>query len=225
VRLESKDLYTTGLFILDLEHMPHGCGVWPAFWTFDDSWPNNGEIDIIENVHDATINLQTLHTSPGCDQSKESTSLFSGYWSNGANCDVYATGNAGCGIVGNADSYGQPFNNKKGGVYAMEWTGNHIQVFYFSRDQIPSNVFSTSPDPSGWGKPVGYWTLSDSMCPSSHFRAHKIVFNIAFCGDWAGATFSQACPMSQSCNDYVHYNPSKFQESYWLINSLKVYSL
>jgi hypothetical protein len=28
VRLESKQLFTEGLFVLDLNHMPYGCGVW-----------------------------------------------------------------------------------------------------------------------------------------------------------------------------------------------------
>lgn len=33
VRLESKNQYTHGLFILDLDHMPGSiCGTWPAFW-------------------------------------------------------------------------------------------------------------------------------------------------------------------------------------------------
>ena len=44
VRLTSNNNYTHGLFILDLSHMPFGCGTWPAFWTFGPSWPNNGEI-------------------------------------------------------------------------------------------------------------------------------------------------------------------------------------
>ena len=30
VRIESKARYDGGLFILDVEHMPWGCGVWPA---------------------------------------------------------------------------------------------------------------------------------------------------------------------------------------------------
>jgi len=32
VRIESKDMFTHGLFLMDVEHMPYGCGVWPAVW-------------------------------------------------------------------------------------------------------------------------------------------------------------------------------------------------
>lgn len=31
-RLSSKKLFRGGLFIADVEHIPVGCGVWPAFW-------------------------------------------------------------------------------------------------------------------------------------------------------------------------------------------------
>lgn len=44
IRITSKDSYEKGLFILDAEHMPTGCGVWPAYWLVGPSWPQNGEI-------------------------------------------------------------------------------------------------------------------------------------------------------------------------------------
>lgn len=46
VRLVSTASYNTGLFIFDLEHMPTGCGTWPAFWMVGPNWPNSGEIDV-----------------------------------------------------------------------------------------------------------------------------------------------------------------------------------
>ena len=40
VRLTSKKSYDSGLVILDLAHMPVGCGTWPAFWTVGPNWPD-----------------------------------------------------------------------------------------------------------------------------------------------------------------------------------------
>jgi hypothetical protein len=50
VRISSSFGVDEGIFILDLVHMPEGCGTWPAFWSASQSgpWPQGGEIDIIE---------------------------------------------------------------------------------------------------------------------------------------------------------------------------------
>ena len=52
VRLEGKKRFDRGLFILDVRHMPDGCGVWPAWWLTDEAnWPMNGEIDVLEGTY------------------------------------------------------------------------------------------------------------------------------------------------------------------------------
>ena len=44
VRVISDNTYNHGLFLLDLKHMPWGCGTWPAYWLLGPNWPYTGEI-------------------------------------------------------------------------------------------------------------------------------------------------------------------------------------
>jgi hypothetical protein len=50
IRISSQNAYDEAVIVLDVEHMPTGCGTWPAFWTLSQTgpWPHGGEIDIIE---------------------------------------------------------------------------------------------------------------------------------------------------------------------------------
>jgi len=51
-RIESKELYNPSLQgtlrIAARIKLPAGEGLWPAFWTYGDPWPTQGEIDIME---------------------------------------------------------------------------------------------------------------------------------------------------------------------------------
>lgn len=46
IRIQSDTTYNQGLFLFDVEHMPAGCGTWPAIWLNGPDWPNGGEIDV-----------------------------------------------------------------------------------------------------------------------------------------------------------------------------------
>jgi len=217
VRLSSKATYRYGLFIMDLNHMPTGCGTWPAWWLVGPNWPNGGEIDIIEGVNVATNDQTTLHTNNGCDQSKVDKSMYTGHEVS-TNC----LGNNGCGIVANMMNYGAPFNSAGGGVYVMEWTPDFIRTFYFARNAIPKDILSGNPQPNTWGKPYAYFALG-ANCPDSHFVDEVIVINLTYCGDWAGNVFAAQCKNLGNCNTYVKNNPSKFSEAYWRINYVSVF--
>lgn len=226
VRLTSKKTYTKGLIVLDLAHMPGSiCGIWPAFWTVGPNWPSSGEIDIIEGVNTQKANSMALHTGAGCSVSN--TGLFSGRVST-PNCDVKASGqpgNAGCAILtGNDESYGDGFNQASGGVYATEWTSDHISIWYFPRSAIPSDASSSNPDPSNWGQPMASFAQGCNI--DQFFENHQIVFDTTFCGDWAGSvwtTDSVCSAKAPTCENFVQNNPSAFQDAYWSVNSLKVY--
>jgi len=230
IRLTSNKAWNSGLFILDISHMPTGCGTWPAWWLVGPNWPNAGEIDIIEGVNNQVAVQTTLHTSDGCTQSS-SNAPFSGTWGTGSNgqpctnCWIDAPNqysNQGCGIVGAKGSYGTSFNSQGGGVYAVEWTGDHIQSFYFPRNGIPGDIASSNPNPGGWGKPYAYFALGGS-CPNNHFNNMNMVFDLTFCGDWAGGVFASMCPNMGACNTYVQNNPKDFDEAYWQVNYVHVY--
>ena len=122
----SDQTFNEGLFVLDTNRIPWGCGVWPAFWTTKESgWPEGGEIDIIEQVHNAQHTGHTLHTSDKCDYSSVSTSgQFTGSWGSNRNCYWKINGNAGCGIRAAEGTHGEPWTNGGGGVHVMLWDRN-----------------------------------------------------------------------------------------------------
>jgi hypothetical protein len=78
------------------------------------NWPANGEIDILEATNEASHgNEITLHTTPGCKMNvKRKETGYAVY----DTCDNSTNGNAGCGVVGDPDTYGAALNEKGGGV-------------------------------------------------------------------------------------------------------------
>ncbi|KAG9621066.1 glycoside hydrolase family 16 protein, partial [Aureobasidium melanogenum] len=231
VRLISDNTYTHGLFILDLTHMPYGCGTWPAFWLLGPNWPANGEIDIIEGVHTSETNTVSMHTSANCTiAGSGQTGLFTN-----ANCDEAANSNSGCGSMANdtltPNNYGQGLSDNDGGVYITEWTSAYVRVWFFPRDSIPSSVTDGSPDVSEFGLPMANFQGSCDI--DSHFANHSIIINTDFCGAWAGFAYSNFpnCPLTSgangydSCVDFVGNNPQNFTQAYWEINSIRVYQL
>mmetsp|Transcript_9924 Transcript_9924/g.15283 ORF Transcript_9924/g.15283 Transcript_9924/m.15283 type:complete len:443 (+) Transcript_9924:111-1439(+) len=168
IRLEGKELYNHGLFIIDLPHMPAGCGIWPAFWlTNEESWPDKGEIDIVEGVNFQSVAKTALHTSAMCsmfahvpdwvktgdwDWATGLPDTFTGEpkfdiskpaddcW----NMAQHQWGNQGCvAISPDEGTLGTPFNDNGGGVFALEWDPEYrrIRSWAFSpHGEVPDNL-------------------------------------------------------------------------------------
>ncbi|PFH58663.1 hypothetical protein XA68_13409 [Ophiocordyceps unilateralis] len=226
VRLTSKQSFTRGLFLADIVHMPSStCGVWPAFWMFGPNWPSSGEIDIIEGVNTQSQVAITLHTAPGCSVtntgSMETTLLKTADCGSGGSsggCSQQTRGQA---------NYGDGFNAGRGGVYATEWTSDHIAVWFFPRSAVPPDVTAGRPDPTSWGTPMARFAGCDI---DSHFTDNQLVFDTTFCGDWAGnpavwGSDETCAAKAATCQDYVAANPSAFRNAYWEIKSVMVYQL
>ncbi|OCH84667.1 hypothetical protein OBBRIDRAFT_741233 [Obba rivulosa] len=230
VRIISKKAYQDCVVVLDLQHMPTGCTTWPAFWTLSQKgpWPNGGEIDIIEGVNLNTQNLASLHTTPGCitqqDRSQTGTTAST-------NCDSSVNYNQGCGVsFQTAASYGAPFNTMGGGFYVMSRSqSDGIQIWFWSRNDphVPHVVRNESTPmiapASSWGIPDATFPIGDTCDYESHFDAHQMIFDLTFCGDFAGNTYpSSGC--GGTCQDLVDNQPEAFANAYWEVNSLRVYT-
>ncbi|KZT54380.1 glycoside hydrolase family 16 protein [Calocera cornea HHB12733] len=218
VRITSSKSYTGGLFLLDVEHAPWGCGVWPALWTVGANWPVGGEIDIYEGVNLGTHNQVTFHTEPNCTYTRgvnQTGTII------GTDCDAFVNSNSGCGITDPSQtSYGAALNGLGGGVFAMKWDDDGIASWFFHRSSIPPDITNGDPQPSGWGYPTAQ-LAPDGCNPWVYFAAHSIVFDITLCGDWAGSAYGgSGCP--GSCETQV-MKGANFVNASWVVNSLIVF--
>jgi len=224
VRITSKKQYNSGLFVFDILHTPYGCSTWPALWLSDpNNWPMNGEIDVVEAVNSATTgNQMTLHTTKDCKMEakrKQTGKTLA------KNCYNGTDDNAGCGVQGKSETYGEELNKDGGGVYAMEWRSDGIRVWFFQRSSIPTDISAgTSPDPSSWGEALADFPKTDCSI-TDHFRNQSIIANIDLCGQFAGSTkwytTTSKCP--GTCNNFVTTNATAFDTAYWEFKSFKVY--
>lgn len=176
-----------------------GCGSWPAFWMFgedeDNVWPEWGEFDIMEWIHEEESVSTTLHTKANCSQKHLRPGWHmkarwnKGKWGRGDafDCYVQADGqwtNQGCSQRGADGTIGEGFNAGGGGTYAAEWDpiAGHMRVWIWHAGQEPKDVINKQPNPETWGQPEFYFSLRDE-CSPNHFKNMKLVFDITFCGD------------------------------------------
>ncbi|EMD00288.1 glycoside hydrolase family 16 protein, partial [Baudoinia panamericana UAMH 10762] len=239
VRLTSKQTFEVGTIVaFDTVHVPTGFGVWPALWMLssnNETWPVGGEIDVVEFVHNSTVNAATLHTAPACTVSN-STSAFQGMLQN-ADCNSGQAAN-GCSVQAQGQNVidgktmataGKPFNDQQGGVYVMAWLETGISVYLFGRSQLPSDLASDKPDPASWtAKPMAQF--SGSGCDyTKSFQSLAIITDLTFCGQWAGNVWASsgaaAATGVATCAAYVQNNPSAFKDAYFELASIKVYSM
>ena len=164
VRLQSKATYNEVLIIASFDWVPGSyvpskdylltfvsrvCGSWPAFWTANlNTWPDGGEIDIIEGVNNQQVNHYAFHVGGTCSQSGQTqTGTIET-----TDCNVYDSDNSGCGgYAKNTDTYGDGMIAAGGGVYAMDWRKAGIRMWYFPPNKIPKDITSGKPTTSGWG--------------------------------------------------------------------------
>lgn len=172
VRLEGKRRFDHGLFILNVTHMPTGCGVWPAFWlTDEENWPNHGEIDILEGINTQTVAKTALHTGALCSMyAQVPPKAWTGKWDRATgvfdrftgkpdfntsvpadDCWVEAPhqwGNQGCVAVhSDAESLGSPLNANGGALFVLDLdpANGYIKSWVIRPkiEGIPTNLYDS----------------------------------------------------------------------------------
>jgi hypothetical protein len=221
VQLLSQDFITPGsLVIMDAVHMPFGCAVWPAFWmTGGANWPLHGEIDIVENVNLATTNAYSLHTEDGCMASNQvamTGDLVATDCFNGTNFDE------GCKVVDSTLSYGSGFAENGGGAFAFLWNDDGIQIWFFTRSVIPSDLATANPNPAGWGTPTAFYPSSTCDFPK-FFGPQTMILEIDVCGNFAVDDWGTCSTLAANCTDVVP-DPSVFDDAYFEIRYITVFS-
>ncbi|GAA5894169.1 uncharacterized protein JCM6883_003740 [Sporobolomyces salmoneus] len=224
-RISTLDTYNAGsLIIIDLKHVPWGCGTWPAFWMFQTPWPDLGEIDVYEGIGSRTFNQMTLHTSANCTRNAAAPMTGVG---GGTNCYAYG-GTSGCTVYDyDPTSYGAGFNAAGGGVFAVQIAETGISIWRWKRSSIPSDIQNGAPRPRGWGTPVAQW--DGSTCDTrTFFKWQMLTFDTTTCGEWQGVQ-SVWEDQWQSGNCYPKYptcahanaDPANFSEAYFEVNYIK----
>lgn len=140
---------------------------------------------------------------------------------------VQLNNNAGCGSTAqpNKSTYGKSFNSNGGGIYATEWTSDHIKIWFFPRNSIPFDIRRGKPNPELWSKPQTSFQGSSTCDIDSHFANHKLIFDTTFCGDWAGGVWGNdggICSQGGkvSCEQFVAGNPGAFRDA-WVICDMR----
>ncbi|RYP85609.1 hypothetical protein DL769_000950 [Monosporascus sp. CRB-8-3] len=228
VRLESKTVYNKGLVIAEFSYLPKPtCGSWPAFWFFGEPWPTKGEIDLYENWNDLLFNRHTSHVDAPdivgeCILVQDEMDALI----DSPNCYDFAAGQAdyqGC----SASQFTTTFGSSNGGVYAMEWTSEHLKIWDWERAFAPSDVKAGNPKPSAaWGKPA--YVIKQCNVDKA-FRDMKMVLNLNLCGVAAQEhQWGAACKQSttyDTCAGYVADKPQDFADTFFKVKDIKFYEL
>ena len=220
VRVTSNKAYNHGLFIADIAHLlTNICGVWPALWLLGQQGPKSGEVDLAKGIILFDRVYNTAHASGVCDISP------TGFTGTAYGLDCRETPkNRGCAIISNdTESFGKGFLDIGGGVYTLEWTSSLIQIWFFPRYGIPSDIQAGDPIPSKWGLPSANYAGNCDI--DAGFQDMRIVISTTFFGAWAGDQWHYQCAdKAPTCEDFVANYPKEFENAFWSIKSTKVYN-
>ncbi|KAG6860471.1 hypothetical protein C0995_010762 [Termitomyces sp. Mi166 len=229
VRIASKASYAVGsLWITDMVHIPYGCSVWPAFWTTGPTWPNDGEIDIMEGINLMDHNGMALHTLPGCMHLTPPNQM-------GHSEELDCSTPTGCVVAETKpNSYQAGFAAAGGGAFAAQFDVAGIFIWFWSRPDIPLSIMKAASsklpvDMSDWGPPSASFPATTCNI-TQFFGPQKLVLDITLCGSWAAIpefylpTCGNSGPTGICYNDNVVGPGDGFNNAYFEIRYVHAYT-
>ena len=97
----------------------------------------------------------------------------------------------------------------------MEWTSTAVRIWFFPRNAIPTSIINGTPTVDEFGIPAA--NFQGSCVLDSHFYNMSLVFNIDFCGQYAGNVWqANGCPMLDP-EDVHPPRPPTFADALMLI--------
>ncbi|KAG5637617.1 hypothetical protein H0H81_003951 [Sphagnurus paluster] len=228
IRITTQAAYGVGsLWIADMTHIPFGCSVWPAFWTKGPTWPDNGEIDIMEYINLMPNNQMALHTLPGCVHSPPPNQL-------GNSSQLDCSQPSGCVVLETQPaSTLQAFSDAGGGVWATQFDVAGIFIWFWSRANVPPSITNSTGtsgiDISQWGPPSASFPATTCNI-TQFFSPQNLIFDITLCGIWAGlgSEYLPQCagsgPSGICYNDNVVGPGDRYNDAYFEINYVRAYT-
>ncbi|GAA5894171.1 uncharacterized protein JCM6883_003741 [Sporobolomyces salmoneus] len=221
VRISSKELIQpNNLLLIDLAHIPTGCFVFPSIYLHgaNGSLPlNNGEIDIFDGSSSGILNRYAVRTPSSCSLTPQAKSQAVSHCPAGVDCSLQGE---------DTPPPNKTMNRDGDGIIAVQLGDSGINVWQWSRSQIPQDVASGSPRHQGWSDPVASWKAS-SCDIASTFRDLRLATR---CGAWRGQetpsleNFGTCSSSYPTCEAAVR-DSTNFAQAFFEINSVKVYSL
>ncbi len=184
IKLRSTLPLYEGLYIFKIKHMPSAaCGLWSVIQLVDNT-------SMSFEITPQSVGFITTFPNDKCVVAKDTSPPIIS--------DVPYT------------SFESAFNNAKGGVYAIEWRADVVNVWEWVRDDVPADVKNgTSPDPSTWGPA---WVQYNGDCQQRLYIQIWTTFCAPSAQDYY---FNSTCfPTAPICTHYVAQNPSAFEDAY-----------
>jgi hypothetical protein len=132
------------------------------------------EIDILENVNQATANVHSFYTGEKC-----TVNIVKGNSVPEKTNDCHYIRDVegkGCSFTADEGTFGNGFNQNRYKVVAMQLESDVIKIWHFKEGQVPSDIRSANPDPSKWANPTVH--LTPKSCDFK--KAFSKMYNVGF---------------------------------------------